>query len=109
MDCIKIGKRIKHVRETAGITQEQLSSLLGCTPQHVSALERGVKQPSLETLVHIANRLHVSSDFLLQDVLKAPTSPLSNEVAMIMRQLSPHDQLRCLCALRAFSECSDET
>lgn len=106
MDCIKIGKRIKQARETAGITQEQLSSLLGCTPQHVSALERGVKQPSLETLVSIANLLNASSDFLLQDILKASTSPLSDEIAMILERLSPHDQLRCLCALRAFSEYS---
>lgn len=107
MDCISIGKRIKQARETANITQEHLSSLLGCTPQHVSALERGVKQPSLETLVRIAVLLNVSADFLLQDILKAPASPLSYEIAMILEKLSPHDQLRCLCALRAFSETSD--
>lgn len=108
MDCIGIGKRIKQARETASMTQERLSSLLSCTPQHVSALERGVKQPSLETLVSIAIVLNVSSDFLLQDVLKVPASLVSDEIAMILERLSPHDQLRCLCALRAFSEYSDK-
>lgn len=109
MDCIGIGKRIKQAREIASMTQEQLSSQLGCTPQHVSALERGVKQPSLETLVNIAILLNVSADFLLQDILKAHVSPLSNEIAIILSRLSPHDQLRCLCALRAFSEYSGKT
>lgn len=107
MDCISIGKRIKQARETANITQEHLSSLLGCTPQHVSALERGVKQPSLETLVSIAILLNVSADFLLQDVLRVPASPVSDEIAMILSRLSLYDQLRCLCALRAFGEASD--
>lgn len=107
MDCIKIGKRMKQAREAANITQERLAALLGCTPQHISAIERGFKQPRLETFVHIANLLGVSSDYLLQDVLEAPAHPHSGEVALILAQLTPHDRTRCLRALRAFSEASD--
>lgn len=108
MDCIKIGKRIKQARESANITQERLAALLGCTPQHISAIERGFKQPRLETFVRIANLLGVSSDSLLQDVLEVPSHPLSGEMALIFEQLTPLDRERCLCALRAFSEASDK-
>lgn len=107
MDCIKIGRRMKQAREAANITQERLATLLGCTPQHISAIERGFKQPRLETFVRIANLLGVSSDYLLQDVLEIPVHPLSGEIALILDRLSAHDRARCLCALRAFSQDSD--
>ena len=57
-------------RDRAGLTQAALAEKIGCTPQHVSAIERGVKTPTLETFVAIANALHVQTDLLLQDVLE---------------------------------------
>lgn len=63
MDMQAIGRRIKIAREEAHITQEELAARIGCTPQHISAIERGVKTPKLETFVTIANTLNVPSDF----------------------------------------------
>lgn len=62
MDLRAIGARIKAARERAGITQEDLAAELEMSPTHISVLERGLKAPKLETLVNIANALHVSSD-----------------------------------------------
>lgn len=99
-----IGKRIKLAREGTGMTQEQLAALLHCTPQHVSALERNAKQPSLETLAALASALHVSADFLL---MGCSGVSLPEEFALLLEQLSPQDQLRCLCALRGFVDAAN--
>jgi transcriptional regulator with XRE-family HTH domain len=70
MDTKAVGKRISLYRDRSGLTQVALAEKIGCTPQHVSAMERGVKTPTLETFVAIANALQVRTDLLLQDVLE---------------------------------------
>lgn len=70
MDRKAIGVRISLFRDRAGMTQAALAEKIGCTPQHISAIERGVKTPKLETFVAIANVLHTQTDLLLQDVLE---------------------------------------
>lgn len=51
------------------MTQLELAKKIGCTSQHISAIERGAKTPTLETFVAIAAALRVPTDVLLQDVL----------------------------------------
>ena len=45
---IQIGANIQTLREYAGYTQDELSELIGITPNHLSAIERGVSGVSLE-------------------------------------------------------------
>lgn len=97
MESIKIGKRIKKVRESARITQEELAKAVGCTTKHIGAIERGVKTPSLDAFVIIANTIGVSADLLLQDVLE-------NSADNVTGQLSPQLQKRFLKALQVFAE-----
>lgn len=103
MELEKVGKQIKACRENAHLTQDALASLLGCTTQHISALERGIKQPSLKTLIQIAAVLEVSTDLLLQDILEPTTSSLANEIAAILSRLSTQEQIRCLHAIKAYA------
>lgn len=77
MEFKETGKRIKAARENAGLTQEDLAGIIGCTPQHISAIERGLKTPRLDTFVTIANATHMSTDYLLCDVLEATAAPAS--------------------------------
>ncbi|MDO5111584.1 MAG: helix-turn-helix transcriptional regulator [Clostridia bacterium] len=60
-----MGKRIMSLRKAAGMTQEQLSSLLGVTPQAVSKWENDVSCPDVTMLPHIAEVFGVSTDSLL--------------------------------------------
>ena len=101
MDLCAIGARIKSARERAGLTQEDLAAELEMSPTHISVLERGVKAPKLETLVKIANTLHVSTDMLLQDVVLYAADGIASELSVAVAKLPKQDQERILNAIRA--------
>lgn len=104
MDLCAIGARIKAARECAGMTQEDLAAELDMSPTHISVLERGRKAPKLETLVNIANTLHVSTDMLLQDVVVCATDGLASELSVAITKLKPKEQERIINAIRALTE-----
>ena len=104
MDLCAIGARIKAARERAGMTQEDLAADLDMSPTHISVLERGRKAPKLETLVNIANTLHVSTDMLLQDVVVCATDGLASELSVAITKLKPKEQERIINAIRALTE-----
>lgn len=62
---INIGSTIKELRLKQGITQEQLSTYLGVTPQAVSRWEAGNGYPDIEILPSIAEYFSVTTDTLL--------------------------------------------
>lgn len=90
MDTKSVGERIQLAREERCLTQRNLAEAIGCTPQHISAIERGAKTPTLETFVAIANALRVPADALLQDVLPGWWETWENEVDRILAPLLPH-------------------
>ena len=100
----KISKNIKKQRSLNGMTQEDLAAELEMSPTHISVLERGVKAPKLETLVKIANTLHVSTDTLLQDVVHYAADGIASELSSAVSRLSKKDQERILNAVRALIE-----
>ena len=65
----KLGKRIQSARKETGLSQEQLAEAIGKSPSAISTIETGKRGASLETLIHIANVLQVSADYLLADQL----------------------------------------
>lgn len=104
MDLCAIGARIKAARERAGMTQEDLAAELEMSPTHISVLERGIKAPKLETLVNIANALHVSSDMLLQDVVTYASDGIASELSIAVSKLPRREQERIMNAVRALTE-----
>lgn len=65
MENHEIGRRIKILRKTMGMTQEQLSEIINVSPHYIYEIERGLKQMSLETFVSITHALNTSADYLL--------------------------------------------
>lgn len=60
-----IGKNIKAIRETLGLSIKDTANLLELSPIRYSNYERNKRQPDLETLLAIANFFKVSIDFLI--------------------------------------------
>ncbi len=54
-----LGVRIKEIRKTRGLSQEQLSGKIDIDPKHLSRIESGRSFPSLDTLEKLANALQV--------------------------------------------------
>lgn len=89
-----IGKRIAQYREARGYTQEKFAEIVALTPNYLSAVERGVKTPSVETLVTIINSLDVSADEIFVDVIKVGYKIQASKFANEISSLSQEDQKR---------------
>ena len=62
---MNLGQRITDRRRKLQITQQDLAQALNLTPQHISAIEKGKKIPSLDLTTKIAEQLGVSIDYLV--------------------------------------------
>ena len=60
-----IGERIKKRRQLLEMTQQELANAIGVTPQHISAIEQGKRDPSLFSLARLARELGVTIDHLV--------------------------------------------
>ncbi len=63
-----IAINIRGFRESRGLTQQQIAELAGLARSHISALEQGLGNPSLESLHSLAKALDVDIETLLMDV-----------------------------------------
>ena len=59
LDAGLVGKTIAHFRQKKGVSQEVLSGLADIGRSHLSAIERGERKPTLETLYRICSALDV--------------------------------------------------
>ncbi len=65
LDYYVIGSRIRQYRQELGITQEDLALQINTSTAYISNIERGLKKPSLQKLVEIADAMHVTvNDFI---------------------------------------------
>jgi transcriptional regulator with XRE-family HTH domain len=62
---VDFGHTLKTLRIKENYTQAQLAQKLGLTKSVISAYETGLRLPSYDILIHIAQIFNVSTDFLL--------------------------------------------
>ncbi len=64
----KIGKRIKQIRQSMGISQTELARRIKYLNQsQVSKIEKGDRKATVQDLVEIAKALGVSTDEIIDD------------------------------------------
>lgn len=67
LDSVKVGKTVAFFRQEKGVSQEVLSGLADICRSHMSAIERGERKPTLETLYKICKALDIKmSTFMLK-------------------------------------------
>ena len=66
LDAIIVGQVISDFRNKKGLSQEVVSGLADIGRTHLSAIERGERKPTLETLYRISQAL----DIKMSDVVK---------------------------------------
>lgn len=75
---LKFGKRVKELRKSKGLTQEQIAELINIEPPNVSKMENGLHFPQPDKIEKIAKALDVTVQDLFdfehlikkQDLLK---------------------------------------
>ena len=94
-----IGKRIQEFRKKRGMTQEELSEFIDISPHYLSALERGIYNIKLETLVKILNCLDCSADEVFCDVVNKSFAFTTNRLSKKLEELSPEEQEKILAVV----------
>jgi transcriptional regulator with XRE-family HTH domain len=61
----EIGKRIRELRKSKNLTQEQVADLIAVSDNHVSKIETGNSSISLNVFINIAKSFDVSLDYLM--------------------------------------------
>ena len=68
LDPMIVGEVIAQYRQDKGITQEVLSGLADIGRTHLSAIERGERKPTLETLYKISQALEVDMSTIVRSI-----------------------------------------
>jgi transcriptional regulator with XRE-family HTH domain len=82
----EIGARVRQVRELYGLGQAELAAALEVDPSTLNKIEKGSRPPSVFNIISLANRLRVSTDFLLRGQL---VGQMDQEVALQLAALNP--------------------
>ncbi|MBQ6676392.1 MAG: helix-turn-helix transcriptional regulator [Ruminococcus sp.] len=75
LDPVIVGNTISRIRKQKGLSQEVMSGLADIGRTHLSAIERGERKPTLETLY----RLAIALDIKMSDIVKQIESRLEQE------------------------------
>lgn len=76
----KLGLRIKEMRQSRGLTQDNLAEMVSCNTSHISNIENNHTKVSLNVLLAIANALNTSIDYLLSNQYGNPSLALDNAI-----------------------------
>lgn len=87
-----IGKHIKEIRSARGFTQAALAEKIDVSTPFMSKIERGIKHPSLETLIRIASSLGTTIDVLLLGNQSGDWMIHQRELGEIMKGCSNKEQ-----------------
>ena len=66
LDAVIVGKVIQCYREKRSLSQEVVSGLADIGRTHLSAIERGVRKPTLDTFFKIADALDILPSELMR-------------------------------------------
>ncbi|MCD8295789.1 MAG: helix-turn-helix domain-containing protein [Clostridia bacterium] len=104
-------ERLKSLRKARGLKQEDVATFLGITKSAYGNYELGQREPSLASLVKLADYFNVSVDYLLERTsnamiydsanLSATGNPRLDEMISVFRQLSPSMQENVLLTAKA--------
>ena len=93
---VSLGRQIAKFRKKRGLKQEELAEMVSLSTSYISAIERGVKNPTLENFIAIANVLKVSSDELLGEELEVRFDIHVTQLGALLENLDDRAKERIL-------------
>jgi transcriptional regulator with XRE-family HTH domain len=89
----KLGKRIQHAREEAGLSQEQLAAILGCSQPTLSNYEKGKSRIYLTQLQKVSEILNRPVQYFLEAMEPSEESEakrMQRRLAVLIWKKLPH-------------------
>ena len=102
MTKIEMGRRIREARLNKGLTMSKLAKDVGTSIVYMGEIERGLKMPSVNTLIKIANALEVSIDYILRYEVKSGVRYVYDEFASKLGALSKEQKQTVMSILDAY-------
>ncbi|MCP3943124.1 MAG: helix-turn-helix transcriptional regulator, partial [Desulfobacteraceae bacterium] len=100
---MKFAEKLKLLRKEFGFTQNELAKKIGISGnRHISLLEKGAHQPSLESIQKLASLFNVSTDYLIfEDVPRGNSVHVKNpELFDLIDQLVNTDNQQAIDAVK---------
>ncbi|MGI9862874.1 helix-turn-helix transcriptional regulator [Moorella naiadis] len=91
---LRLGARLRTLRQSRGLTQEQLAEHADLHPTYVAKIEAGMRLPSLEVLERLAAVLKVSLAAIVEAIdedaglLSSPDEQVAKEMEVLLRSCS---------------------
>jgi transcriptional regulator with XRE-family HTH domain len=95
---LSFGREVRRRRKALSLTLEQLAEKSGLTPNYIGTVENGRRDPSLSTILSLAQGLGIAPGELLGGV--GELSPRAIESARLLDSTSPEVQGALLDLLR---------
>ena len=83
-----LGKLLQQARESRHVLQSEMVDDTGLTKNHISAVERGVSQPSVNMLLGYCKKL----DMTPNEILGFETHPIDSTLQSVLSSFSPEEQ-----------------
>ena len=89
---ILLGERIRELRKSRGLTQDQFAELIEVEQKHVSRIELGKSFPTIERLEKISLALNIPLRDIFDFVHLADQKTRSDSIQKMMMQLNDENQ-----------------
>jgi transcriptional regulator with XRE-family HTH domain len=100
--AVQLGRKIRTLRDALGMTQEKLAEEVNISLKHFGEIERGRSNPTLITIVSLANALHVTPAELMAAVdEREPLDTVSTEIRALVEKEDERTRQRMLRVLKA--------
>jgi transcriptional regulator with XRE-family HTH domain len=96
LDFSHIGKKIKELRISKGLTQEYIANMADVNTSHISNIENNRVKISLSTLVQVCNALDVTVDYILADEYITPDTALDESIMKALKSCDVETKERIL-------------
>ena len=99
-----IGQRIRNYRQQRNLSQNSVAEKIDKSATYISYIEGGIKHPSLETLVDLANLLGVTTDLLLGENLEYTKLVREMEYQLILHDCNDQERRFLVEATKALKD-----
>ena len=100
-----LGAKVKKLRISKGLTQEDVAKALNVTPGYISNVENGRNLITLRMLSYYADLTGVSLDYLAGSIDKNyEKTALDNEILKLVSHLTPDEKEKLISTLRIWTK-----